>query len=235
MEVSLNTLNPDPAAPLTIASWGDVKEMEPLLQKQHKFAKSSAGSHSRGYYVKRYCSYFLSILFLMIVIATTFVLAWHKVNGTSTTASPPTTGSRSHEDSNNQIITQPAAVTTVGTVNPASAPTAAVEVRIVALPPSVLAAQPPASATIKSSKPTLIPWELQKSHPTYVPSRIPTFTFEFIDGGLAYGAAQADGYHPEANQEGSAPPPLLGPPAVGVGPPPAGPAGPSEGGGGPPP
>ena len=62
----------------------------------------------------------------------------------------------------------------------------------------VLAAQPPATASYKSSKPTLIPWELQKIHPTYVPSRIPTYTFEFIDGGLAYGAAQEDGYHPES-------------------------------------
>ena len=62
----------------------------------------------------------------------------------------------------------------------------------------ITAAQPPATASYKSSKPTLIPWELQKIHPTYVPSRIPTYTFEFIDGGLAYGEAQGDGYHPES-------------------------------------
>ena len=205
MEVSLNAQ--DPATPLSIASWGDVKEMEPLLAKQHKFAKSSAGSHSRGYYVKRYCSYFLSILFLMIVVATTFVLAWHKVNGKSLI---PPSGS-SHDYAKDRATIDPENIlNVVGTVSPAIAPTSAVEIRVVALPPSVLAAQPPASATIKSSKPTLIPWELQKSHPTYVPSRIPTFTFEFIDGGLAYGAAQADGYHPEANQESFAPPPLLG-------------------------
>ena len=207
MEVSLNTDKQDPAPPLTISSWGDVKEMEPLLAKQHKFAKSSAGSHSRGYYVKRYCSYFLSILFLMIVVTTTFVLAWHKV--TSGTSASPSSGS-SHDYSKDRSTIIPEDVSTVSAGSPAIAPTSAVEVRVVALPPSVLAAQPPASATIKSSKPTLIPWELQKSHPTYVPSRIPTFTFEFIDGGLAYGAAQADGYHPEANQESFAPPPLLG-------------------------
>ena len=206
-----------------ITSWVEVREMEPLLRNQHAFAQSGAGSRGTGYYVKKWTSIVGSVLFLLLVGVGTFVVAWNrpttasqpdvdgvkKAGGAAPAADPRTTHIIVPESDPADAAATPASMTSTGvaatspvsitaTALPGPAQMPAISVRTVALPPTVLAAQPPATASYKSAKPTLIPWEVQKSHPTYVPSRIPTFSFEWVDGGLAYGALQADGYHPEA-------------------------------------
>ena len=193
-----------------ITSWVEVREMEPLLRNQHAFAQSGAGSRGTGYYVKKWTSIVGSVLFLLLVGVGTFVVAWNrpttasqpdvdgvkKAGGAAPAADPRTTHIIVPESDPADAAATPASMTSTALPGPAQMP--AISVRTVALPPTVLAAQPPATASYKSAKPTLIPWEVQKSHPTYVPSRIPTFSFEWVEDGLAYGSAQADGYHPEA-------------------------------------
>lgn len=179
-----------------VPSWEEVKELEPLLKHQHTFAQSGAGTKSRGYYLKKYSAILGSLMFLLLVGVGTFVVAWNRPSVDSLNTIPSSTNNEEPaSEPANAVPADTMTATALGPV-PVSAPT--VVSRVVALPPVVIAAMPPATASYKSPKPTLIPWEVQKSHPTYVPSRIPTFTFEYIDGGLAYGAAQADGYHPEA-------------------------------------
>ena len=204
-----------------ITSWVDVKELEPLLRHQHAFAQSGAGSRGTGYYVKKWTSIVGSVFFLLLVGVGTFVVAWNRPSSSSSSSSYSSSSVNGEDNSAKTQVTprasgdagKDAAATTsmtstgvaavspvsiTATTLPAPAQMPAISVRTVGMPPTVLAAQPPATASYKSAKPTLIPWEVQKLHPTYVPSRIPTFTFEYVDGGLAYGAAQADGYHPEA-------------------------------------
>jgi hypothetical protein len=179
-----------------VPSWDEVKELEPLLKHQHTFAQSGAGTKSRSFYLKKYSAILGSLMFLFLVGVGTFVVAWNRPSAKLSTAPAPT---NSEETTSGQPAdAEPTSTMTATAVGPVPATAPTVASRVVALPPVVISAMPPATASYKSAKPTLIPWEVQKSHPTYVPSRIPTFTFEYIDGGLAYGAAQADGYHPEA-------------------------------------
>ena len=68
-----------------ITSWETIKEITPLLQSQHTFAQSSAGSKDRIYYLKKYTTIFTSVLFLLLVGMGTFLVSWNRPTTSTTT------------------------------------------------------------------------------------------------------------------------------------------------------
>ena len=71
-----------------ITTWETVKEIQPLLQSQHSFAQSSAGSKDRMYYLKKYTTIMSSIMFLLLVGMGTFLISWNRPTTNDMTTAP---------------------------------------------------------------------------------------------------------------------------------------------------
>ena len=68
----------------TVTTWEKVTELQPLLQSQHIFAQSSAGTKDRIYYLKKYTTIFSSIMFLLAVGMGTILISWNRPIPTTT-------------------------------------------------------------------------------------------------------------------------------------------------------